>query len=142
MRHRERSDHDGVDQRVDRRVRADAECQRRDRHRGEGRGVQQRAEAIAHVAHEGIEPGDHVRVARALALERGVAELSPRDQRCLVFGHPLQAQLLDPLVEVKGDLALDVARQALGAANVEQATEERHGLWALGYGLWEIARHA
>src|SRR4029079_8170262 len=107
---------DRVDQRVDARVRADAERERQDRDRGEGRRAAQGAEPVPDVAEEGVEPAHHVRVARLLTLERRVAELAPREHPRVLLAVPLRAQLLDALIHMKGDLALDVARERLGAA--------------------------
>ena len=97
--HRQRAEHQRVDQAEDRRVGADAERERQNRHRGEARRATQRPRGISHVLPRGFDdvlPADVTH----MVFDRGsAAQLHPRGARGRLAAHARAHLVLDRHVE-------------------------------------------
>jgi hypothetical protein len=122
--HRQRPKHDGVEQRVDRGVRADAEGERQHGHRGERGGASQGAERVADVGPQRVDPGDDVGVPGPFTLGCHIPEPAPRRAHRIVLRHPARHQRVRMLADVECHLSVDVARETLVARQIEQASDQ------------------
>ena len=122
-----RPKHHGVDQRKDRRVRPDAQRERQHCDERERGAVAQHANRVARVVDHRVEPGKNVGVACFLLLRAVVAESSPRFALRLLAVHAGGDEIIGSFSEMKCELAIDVARVAVRAEQIGEATSPGHG---------------
>jgi hypothetical protein len=117
---RERAQEHAVDDAENRRVGADADRQREDRHRGEAGMTAQRAQAVADVAREMLDGAGAELVPRSLAHLLYPAEPDHRLPPRFVRRHAGAAVLLGLLLDVEADL---VVEPVLDPAPEDQRTQ-------------------
>jgi hypothetical protein len=121
--HRQAAQEQTVQEREHRGVRADADGEREDGSHPEGGVATQPAKAVTEVGEQGLEPDEDVAVARVLHLEDVAPEAPSRFALGLVGRGPVGDQLLGPLGEVEGHLAVDVVGDTIGPEHVTQPRE-------------------
>ena len=109
-------------------VGADADGEREDGGEAEDRIAPQPAQPLPQIGEERLQPDEHVAIARVLLLQCDTAEppprLAPRVPGRRARGH----QVVGALVEMKGDLAVDLVGDLVGAEDVADAREPGHDL--------------
>ena len=107
-------------------VRADADREREDRGRAEDRIAPERAQAVAQIEEERLQPDEQVPLARGLAGERDAAEPPPRLPPRRVLRYTVGDQVIGPLAEVKFHLPIDLVGDTIGAKDIDQPNKPGH----------------
>ena len=118
MLHRQRFQHNAIQQAEDRGIRANPQRERQDGHRRECRRPPQRAQTVAQILHELLQPFERPHLARLLRDPRRIAEFPARPVACFRLGNSRLDQLIDALAQMRFDLLRHVSLHLPAAPRV------------------------
>jgi hypothetical protein len=126
IRERQGPQQHGVHDAEHRRVRADADRQRGNGDCGDGGRSTKRAQTVAEIAQQFVEPRQHFDVAAGFAHAQPTAELPSRRRLGVSRRHAVPDQLVDTRCDVKGDLLVQGALDFGLAEQIRKTRQHRH----------------
>jgi hypothetical protein len=131
---RQRFEEQRVEHGEDRRVGADAQCEREHGHGGDGRRAAHHAQRMASVLAEILDRANSARVATFVGSLVHPTKGSPRRVACHGLGHAARLEFARPFIEMKADFIVELGFDLVGTQEGAQAKPrdepppfERHG---------------